>query len=555
MRRSAQAVTALRAVFGNENLRRVELAWGASIATEWAHYVALGVFAYDEGGAAAVGIAGLVRMLPAALVAPVAATFGDRFRRERFLVAIALVGSAALGASAAAFFLGRNVVAVFGLAAIVGVTTTLFRPALQAVLPSLARTPEELIASNGATSTIESCGTLLGPLLAGVLVALTNVGVVLLVAGVVLLAAVFLLANVVVEGAIQLTAERTARAGELVLGGFRVVATAWRPRLIVALITAQGFVRGCLNVLMVVAAFELFGAGDGAVGFMAAALGVGGLVGAFGALGLEGRRLGTPLGVAVAFWGLPIALIAAWPNLVFALVLLAVVGAANSVEDVAAFTLLQRIVPDDVLTRVLGVAWGLVMGAVALGSVLTPAIVGGAGARAAFIVAGAILPVLALAVARLLRTIDREARAPRIELNLIDCVSIFAPLSVAAKEHVAARLVPVTAAPGDVVIRAGDVGDRFYIVAEGELDVDADGRHSISGRGDFFGEVALLRDVPRTATVQARSPSRLYALDRDDFLSAVSGHSAVRAAGEAVAAEHLGRGGGRASPATPSTSN
>jgi MFS family permease len=555
MRRSAQAVTALRAVFRNENLRRVELAWGASIATEWAHYVALGVFAYDEGGAAAVGIAGLVRMLPAALVAPVAATFGDRFRRERFLVAIALVGSAALGASAAAFFLGRNVVAVFGLAAIVGVTTTLFRPALQAVLPSLARTPEELIASNGATSTIESCGTLLGPLLAGVLVALTNVGVVLLVAGVVLLAAVFLLANVVVEGAIQLTAERTARAGELVLGGFRVVATAWRPRLIVALITAQGFVRGCLNVLMVVAAFELFGAGDGAVGFMAAALGVGGLVGAFGALGLEGRRLGTPLGVAVAFWGLPIALIAAWPNLVFALVLLAVVGAANSVEDVAAFTLLQRIVPDDVLTRVLGVAWGLVMGAVALGSVLTPAIVGGAGARAAFIVAGAILPVLALAVARLLRTIDREARAPRIELNLIDCVSIFAPLSVAAKEHVAARLVPVTAAPGDVVIRAGDVGDRFYIVAEGELDVDADGRHSISGRGDFFGEVALLRDVPRTATVQARSPSRLYALDRDDFLSAVSGHSAVRAAGEAVAAEHLGRGGGRASPATPSTSN
>jgi MFS family permease len=542
MSRSAQALSALRSVYKNPDLRRVELAWGASIATEWAHYVALGVFAYDEGGAAAVGIAGLVRMLPAAIVAPFAASFGDRFRRERFLAAIALVGSGALAASAVAFFAGRNVVAIFALAGVVGVTTTLFRPALQAILPSLARTPDELIASNGATSTIESLGTLVGPLVAGVLVAVANVGVVLIAASVVLLTAAVLLARLVVEGTIQRAIVDAGNPRELVLGGFRVVATAWRPRLIVGLITAQGFVRGCLNVLMVVAAFELFGAGDAAVGYMAAALGVGGLVGAFAALGLEGRRLGTPLGIAIAFWGLPIALVAAWPNLVFALALLAVVGAANSVEDVAAFTLLQRIVPDDVLTRVLGVAWGLVMGAVALGSIAAPAIVGAVGARAAFVVAGAILPVVAIAVARLLRTIDAEAHAPRVELEVIDHVSIFAPLSVAAKEHVAARLVPLTIEAGEVVVRAGDVGDRFYVVAEGGLDVDAGGRHSTSGPGDFFGEVALLRQVPRTATVQALMPSRLYALDRSDFLAAVTGHSAVRSAGEAIAVERLGCG-------------
>jgi MFS family permease len=354
---------------------------------------------------------------------------------------------------------------------------------------------------------------------------------------------------------IQVSAAGATSPQQLLLGGFRVVATAWRPRLIVALISAQGFVRGCLNVLMVVAAFELFGEGKGTVGYMAAALGVGGLVGALAALGLEGRRLGTPLGVAIALWGLPIALVAAWPNFVFALALLAVVGAANSVEDVAAFTLLQRIVADQVLTRVLGVAWGLVMGAVALGSLATPAIVDGVGARAAFIVVGAILPVLALAVARLLRTIDQEALAPRLELELIDRVSIFAPLSVAAKEHVAARLVPVAVEAGAVVIRTGDVGERFYVVADGELDVDAGGRHSTSGPGDFFGEVALLHDVPRTATVQALTPSRLYALDRDDFLVAVTGHSAVRSAGEAVAAERLGTGAAGASPATPSASD
>jgi CRP-like cAMP-binding protein len=189
------------------------------------------------------------------------------------------------------------------------------------------------------------------------------------------------------------------------------------------------------------------------------------------------------------------------------------------------------------------------MGAVAFGSFVTPAIVDAVGSRAAFVVAGAILPILALAVARLLRTIDREALAPRVELELVDRVSIFAPLSVAAKEHVAARLVPLTVEAGEVVIRRGDVGDRFYVVAEGEFEVDADGHRSTSGPGDFFGEVALLRDVPRTATVQATVPSRVYALDRDDFLAAVTGHSAVRAAGEAVVADRLSRSTGGAAAA------
>ena len=162
----------------NRELRLVELAWGASIVSEWAHFVALGVFAYDAGGTTAVGIAGLARMLPAAVVAPLASSLGDRYRRERVLVATALVGACALAGSAAAFFAGGNAPLVYALAAVIGITSTLFRPAMQAVLPSLARTPEELIAANGASSTIESLGTLAGPLLAGVLVSVTNPGVV-----------------------------------------------------------------------------------------------------------------------------------------------------------------------------------------------------------------------------------------------------------------------------------------------------------------------------------------------------------------------------------------
>jgi hypothetical protein len=169
-------VSALAAAARNENLRRVELAWGAAIAAEWAHFVALGVFAYQRGGTSAVGVAGLARLLPAAAVAPFAASLGDRFRRERFLPALALVGSAALAASGAAALAGDRVL-VFLFAGLFGVAATLFRPALQALLPSLARTPQELIASNGATSTVESLGALAGPLLAGLLVAFADVGV------------------------------------------------------------------------------------------------------------------------------------------------------------------------------------------------------------------------------------------------------------------------------------------------------------------------------------------------------------------------------------------
>ncbi|MDQ2910868.1 MAG: MFS transporter [Actinomycetota bacterium] len=526
----------------NENLRRVELAWGASIAAEWAHFVALGVFAYGAGGASAVGIAGLVRMLPAAIVAPLASSLGDRFRRERFLVAIALAGCCALGGSAAAFF-GHNEVLVFGLAGVVGVTSTLFRPALQAILPSLARTPEELIASNGATATIESLGTLAGPLLAGVLVSIADPGLVVVVAAALLLVAAGLLAPVRVEGRIQSAAEAAGSgARQLLLAGFRAVALVPKTRLLVGLLAAQTFVRGCLNVLIVVAVFRVLEVGQGAVGYLTAALGVGGLIGAFGALTLEGKRLAVPLGLALVFWGLPIALVAPRPYLPAAVLLLAVVGAANSVEDVAAFTLIQRVVPDDVLSRVLGLTWGLAMGGVGLGSIAAPAIVAGVGPRAAFAVVGAILPLLTLITWRRLVAIDREVAVPAAELALVGAVPMFAPLSVVAKEHVAGKLTRIVVAADEVVVRAGEPGDRFYVVAEGELEIAANGLRRQAGPGDFFGEIALLRDVPRTATVRATRPSELYALGRDDFLAAVTGHSAVRAAGEAVVEERLSSG-------------
>jgi MFS family permease len=523
----------------NRDVRLAELAWGAAIAAEWAHFVAFGVFAYGEGGAAAVGIAGLVRLLPAAIVAPFAASLGDRFPRERFLLGMTLVGSAALGGSAVAFFAGAEVL-VFAFAALLGLAVTLIRPALQALLPSLARTPEELIASNGATSTIESLGTLLGPLLAGVLVSVADAGLVFAVGAGALLLASLLLLRVRVEDGIGLVAADEGGMRRLLAAGFRTIAHAPRARVVVSLIVAQAFVRGCLNVLIVVGAFRVFDGGAAAVGYMTAAMGVGGLIGAIGAMTLGGRRLAVPFGVALVFWGLPIAFIGSWPDLFVAIFMLAVVGAANSVEDVAVFTLLQRLVPDQILTRVLGVVWSLAMGGVAVGSIAAPVVVDAVGARAAFVAVGAILPLLTLVTYRRLVDID-GAVAPAPELELIDRVPMFAPLSVAAKERVAANLVPLSVDAGEVVIQAGEVGDRFYIVGDGELEISAEGLRTTAHQDDYFGEIALLRDVPRTATVKALVDSRLYFLQREDFLAAVTGHSVAHAAGNAVAEERLAR--------------
>jgi MFS family permease len=538
-----QIVSALGTAARNPDVRRVQLAWGAAIASEWMHFVALGVFAYKEGGTAAVGIAGLVRLLPAAIVAPFAASLGDRFPRERFLLVLTLLGAVALAASAAAAFAGQRVI-VFALAAVVGLVATLFRPALQALLPSLAHTPEELIASNGATSTIEGLGTLVGPVLAGLIVAVADTGVVFAVGAGVLLAGASLLALVRVEGRIDLTADGgDVNVWRLLGGGFRAVIDTAGARTVVGLIVAQTFVRGCVNVLIVVAVFRVFHGSDGAVGYLTAAIGVGGLVGALGAMTLKGRHLATVFGVALFCWGIPLILIAPRPYLAATVILLAVVGAANSLEDVAVFTLLQRLVPDETLTRVLGLVWGLAMGGVALGSIAAPAVVELVGPRPAFAVVGSILPLLTLITYRRLVELDRSV-TPAAELDFIERVPIFAPLSLAAKEHLAAHLVPVSTAAGELVIRAGDVGDRFYIVADGELDIDVEGRHSSASSGDYFGEIALLRDVPRTATVTATIPSRLYALERDDFLAAVTGHSAAHAAGEAIVDERLAGGVG-----------
>jgi MFS family permease len=517
----------------NANVRRVQLAWGTAITAEWAYFVALGVFAYDAGGASAVGLAGLVRLLPAAVVAPSAASLGDRIRRERLLLGAALLGTVALGGSAVAAFAGSES-GVFAGAALFGISSTLIRPTLQALLPSLTRTPEELVASNAATSTVESFGTLLGPLVAGVLVEQARVAVTFAAAAGAMAVGVGLLLLVRAEGPAAGSAASPGRPGF----AWRTVLQHPGAPVVVVLMVAQAFVRGCLNVLIVVAAFRLFDGAGGTVGVLTAAIGAGGVIGAVVSSTIHGSRLARLFALSLLGWGLPIALIAPSPQLVAAFVLLAIVGASNSVEDVAGFTLLQRAIRDDALSGVLGLIWGAAMGALALGSIATPELVRAVGARPAFVAVGFLLPVLAVAGYRRMRALDTVAAPTRQQL-LVDDVPMFAPLSLAVKERLATRLVPLDVAAGETVVRAGDVGDRFYIVDSGTVRIGLDGGEKENGAGDYFGEIALLRDVPRTATVTAATATRLFALERSDFLAAVTGHALAEAAAADVVGERL----------------
>ena len=527
-------VASLRIAASNRDIRRVELAWGATICAEWAHFVALGVFAYGHGGSTAVGIAGVVRLLPAACIAPIAASLGDRFRRERFLLGLALAGGAALVVSAVGALMNDRIV-VFGAAAALGVCSTLFRPALVALLPSLARTAQELIAANGSTATIESFGTLAGPLAASVVVAFADVTTVFVVAALVLLASAAVLTRVSVEGSVSTL---STDSGFGVWQGFEAVSEAPQARLLIGLIASQTFIRGCLNVLLVVTSYQVLHRGASGVGYLTAALGAGGLVGALGAVSLRSARLAPPFALGLVFWGVPIMLVAPLSYPATVVLLLAAVGAANSIVDVAGFTLLQRTVPDAVLTRVLGMTWGFAMGAVALGSSVAPALLSLVGLRPAFLTVGAILPVLVLLIYRRVSAIDAKV-APSEQLGLIEKVTLFAPLSLVAKQRIASHLIPL------------DVRTETWCFARARSETASTssipGRsRSIWGTGtvrsvpaDFFGEIALLHDVPRTATVRADSDTKLFALEREDFLAAVTGHARAHTEADAVASARL----------------
>jgi len=528
---------AFRDVFANPDLRRIELAWASSILGTWAYGIAVVVYAFEQGGAKAVGVVGLARWLAAAVASPFAALLGDRYDRRWVMVLSVLARVVLIGCAAAAVFADASPYLVYILAGLVGIAATPFRPAEAALIPTLARTPEELTAANVAASTIESIGMFGGPALGGLLLAATGVGTVFIVtAGMLVLSAVLLVG---VRPAAATEQEEAAEPEDIVdelLAGFRTIASEKRLRLLVGLFSAQTFVDGMLNVLIVVIALDLLDAGNAGVGFLNSAIGIGGLLGAVAAAALVGRRrLAADFGMGIFIWGVPIALVAIWPNQVFAIVLLGIVGIGNTLVDVSGMTLMQRAAPDEVLARVFGVLESLLLLTVGLGALVAPFLLDWLGTRGALIVAGALLPLLIVPAWPHLTAIDRDGRVPEEQLALLRGNAIFSPLPASTLEQLADRLERVRVPAGDVIVRQGESGDRFYLIEAGTVEVAVDGRPGNElGPGESFGEIALLRDVPRTATVTARTDAVLYALERDAFVPAVTGSGPSLSAAEGV---------------------
>ncbi len=548
-RRDGGTAIALRALARNDGLRRVLLAFVLFVAIELGTWIAMLLYAYDRLGPAAVGVVAFVQLLPAGLVAPLTASFADRHNRARVLAGGYAFQAAALAITAVGIRIDAPapLVVATGTAAVMAMTVV--RPAQGALLPSLGRTPVEVAAANGFAGGAEGMGLLVGPLVAAAILLVAGPGEVFAAGALAAGIAAVLVMRVRNagfrhgghgHGADGVTTEGVVHAAHgSVLAGLHLVMANRDTRLIVGLLSLRKLVSGALDVLFVLLALEVLGTGDSGAGVLGAALGLGTLVGGTAALGLVGRpRLAPALALSAALLGLGVMAAGVPVPAVLIPVLIGVAGVGYAGMDIAGRTILQRSTSDHVLGRVLGSLEGSGLVAVALGAVLVSPLVAATGVRVAMFATGLVV-LLGVAIAlRGLRRIDATVRVPVREIAALRAVPDFAPLPPPQLEGIAARARWLTAAPGEVVIREGDAGDRYFILESGTARVTQRGVElRTMGPGDGFGEIALLRSIARTATVTAVEPCVLLALERHDFLEVVTGHEEMRDAVERTAEE------------------
>lgn len=531
----SEPLNALRSVFRNPDLRRLEIAFAGAAVGRYALFVSVSLYTYHAGGVTAVALVTVVRQSLAATVAPFAASLSDRFRRERVMLAsdlgrVACSGGIALLASQRAPHL-----TVYTLAVASSIVGAVFKPAEAALMPTLARSPDELTAANVATSTFDSIGIFAGPALGAGLIALFGYPAAFTLVALMFAWSALFVARIASQREEALPGGAHGGGLAALVAGFRTVGDEPRLVLLIGLYCAQCFTAGSVGVLEVPMALRLLHMGNAGLGLLESACGVGAIFGAAVSLSLLTRaRLGGDLALGLVLWGAPLLLIAAAPHPWAAVVALAVLGAGNSIVDVSAMTLVQRTAPTAVAGRVFGVLESGIITSMAVGALVSPALVHALGIRGALLVVGAILPALALLGAAPLAAVDRGATVPLEQIEALRTVPFLSPLPVQALEFLAARMRRVELAAGTTLFREGDHGDAFYVLDGGRLTIELPDRTKTENAPAYVGEIALLRDVPRTATVRAAADSTLWAIDRDDFLSAVTGHTRAGASAEAV---------------------
>lgn len=519
------SLSSLRAALAQPQLRRVQLALAGSTSGEFISIVALGLYAYQAGGATAVGVVSLVQMLPSMLFSPVTGVLGDRLRRELVVIGTDVVRALTMALAALAAALEAPVATVYALAAVLAIGSAAFYPAQSALVPLLASSVGDVTAACVAASLIRNMAGLLAPALAGA---------VLLVAGVPVLfglaAAAFTFGALMLLGISRTDAVRRAPpmvgAFQELASGFRAAARDRGITLVLGLFAAHGVARGSVGVLLVVVPLELLETGEAGVGFLNAAVGVGGLAGAAATAGLVGRRtLAGPMALGLASTAAALLLAGILRPAAVAVTCLVAVGAGFAVVSVVGSTLLVRSTRDDVLARVLSVLGTVRSASMAAGAVLAPILVAVGGPRLALAATGTLLLVTVAAARQGVRALDARSQVPEDELRLLQASPVFAPILPLALERLAARLEPLVVPAGAEVVRQGDPGDYVYLIAEGGFEVESRGQPvSHLGPRGLFGEMALLGKAPRNATVRAVEESRIYRLDQDEFLAAVTGH-------------------------------
>ena len=529
-------------VFANPRVRNVQIAGVGSTLGTWAYAVAIPVYAYQAGGARAVGLLFFARFVLAALAAPWLGVLADRWSRRQLMLSADLVRFAIFVGMTAVARTGGSAYAVYALAVLSTIVSGAYAPAQAALMPSLVDTPDELTAANLVGNTIGSVGMFAGPALGGILLALSGPSAVFALNGALFVwSAAFVLQ--VPRDEPPERAERPRFLPEL-MAGFSTVLHRPALRVVIGLSTAQTLVEGALEVLLVVLALRLLDSGNAGVGWLNTAMGIGSVVGALVVAAVAARRrLAGGFALGILLWGVPIAIASAISSLAPGLILFAAVGVGAILCQVNSVTLLQRSADNEVLGRVFAVLESLMLGSMALGAVIAPGLVSWLGPRTALLVTGLFLPVLLTPLWPSLRRIDAEASIAEEPLELLRRIEIFAQLPEAVLERLASSATAVSAETGQVVVSRGEAGHHFYVIAAGNAAVELeDGATRELGPGDFFGEIALLRDVPRTATVRAVEALQLYAVERDAFLAAVTGHAPTLAAAENIVTTRLPAG-------------
>jgi hypothetical protein len=524
----------LSRVLASRRLRRVEAAYCGFGISEYGVWVVVLVFAFRRGGTSAAGLIAAVQLLPASVVAPLAARLIDARGSAATLCGGYVAQAGSLGATAILVLTGAPVAVIYAGAVVAASAVTLTRPAQAALLPALVQTPAQLTAANVVSGWVDNLTLLAGPALASVALATVGTGWALVVFAGVVAGSALVVAPLYRLGRVGV--EDDAEESDLSVREAVRVAPGALPALV--MLTAEYAVLGALDVLEVVLAALVLGLGAGGAGYLGAAFGAGGVAGAAVALALVGRhRLAGPLLLAAGAWGVAFIAVGAWPAVGAVLCLLALAGAGRTVLDVGGRTILHRTVPAPLHGRVFGMLEGVETFGLAVGSLAVPLLVAIAGARGAVAVVGGLLIVVPLLTMPELRKIERSAPALDLELSALRGVPLFAMLNAPVLEDLARALTPVQAPAGHVIAQEGLPGDEYFVVAAGELAVSIGGAHVRQlGPGDGFGEIALLHEGVRTATVTATSEVTLFALPRAPFLEAVTGsRQAERAARELVA--------------------